>query len=44
MDEFVAVKNKKGKAAAWQHFGLQQNTRTNAITDNVAVCFKSNMV
>ena len=37
-DEFIVVRNERGKASIWKHFGFKNRKTDNTIVDNIAVC------
>ena len=37
-DEFIVVRNERGKANIWRHFGFRKRKTDNTIVENIAVC------
>lgn len=42
--QFLTVKNGRGKASIWHHFGLQKHKTSSVITPNIAVCYRCDAV
>ena len=43
-EEFCVVKNERGKANVWRHFGSRKRKSDGTIVDGVAVCFTCHVV